>query len=207
MRVLDPYLDPQVQAAALAGFFLACGWVVNGWQNRRRDAALREERVRDVLRSLYSEIRAYLAVLRRDDVGVYGADLCARILAEPGFFPIIPTERNDTMFRAVVDEIHVLPDAVIHSVVLYYSQVVAIETIIADLRGLDHAKVGQRRAAGIYRDYIGLKIEAVELGAKALADIAEELQFPLPPEAEALDGWLARQWMAVSNRAVDPSDP
>ena len=40
MRPLDPWVDPQVQAALLAGFFLAAGWLVNGRANRRAAAAL-----------------------------------------------------------------------------------------------------------------------------------------------------------------------
>lgn len=207
MRLLDPYADPQVQAAAMAGLFLAVGWLANGWQNRRRADALRRERVEDVLRSLYSEIRAYVAVLRRDEVGTYGARLRDRILAEPGFFPFIPSERNDTMFRAMVQEIQVLPDDAIHPVVLYYSQLVAIEALIADLRALDVARIGARRAAAVYADYILLKIEAVEFGARALIDIAAELGLPVPPEADGFEPWVAAQVAAISSPGADPSAP
>jgi hypothetical protein len=207
VRILDPYADPQVQAAAVAGLFLAVGWVVNGWQNRRRDDALRRERVEDVLRSLYSEIRAYLAVLRRDEIGLYGAALRQRILSEPGYLPIIPTERNDTMFRAMVHEIHVLPDDAIHSVVLYYSQIEAIEAMIHDLRELDPQTTGQTRAADMYRDYLALKLGAADLGVAALSDISAALGFALPPEAEGMPDWLDRQWAAVSSPAAGPSAP
>jgi hypothetical protein len=205
MPWLDRVLDPQVQAAALAGLFVAAGWLVNGWQNRRIAAALRDERVRDVLRALYSEIRAYVAVLRRDAVGTSGAEICRRIRHEPGFAPIVPSERNDTMFAAVVSEINVLPDGAIHSVVLYYSQLVAIVAMIEDLRALDIAAVGSDRAADMFADFLQMKIEAVELGADALRDIAEYLGYPAAPETEDLAAWLAAERAAISNRAADPS--
>lgn len=164
MTPLDPYVSPQAQQAIIAGLFVAIGWWVVAFQNRKRAADLRAERVRDVQRALFAEIRAYLAVLRRDDVAAYGAGIVERILTEPGFFPFIPTERNDAIFRAIVGEIHVLPRDTVDPVVLYYSQLNAISAMIEDLRGLDVASIGPKRAAGMYRDYISMKVEAIEMG-------------------------------------------
>lgn len=171
MPPFDAYLSPQAQQAVIAGLFLAFGWWVVALQNRRRDAALRAERVRDVQRALFAEIRAYLAVLRRDDVASYGAEIADRILDEAGYFPVIPTERNDAIFRAIVGEIHVLPRDTVDPIVLYYSQLNAIAAIIADLRELDVGRIGAERAASMYRDYISMKIEALELGEQALESI------------------------------------
>ena len=109
MAPLDDILSPQAQQAVIAGVFLAAGWWVVAWQNRRRDDRLRAERVRDVQRALFAEIRAYLAVLHRDDVAAYGARIAERITSEPGYFPVIPSEKNDAIFNAIVGEIHVLP--------------------------------------------------------------------------------------------------
>lgn len=171
MPPFDAYLSPQAQQAVIAGVFLAAGWWVVAFQNRKRDANLRAERVRDVQRALFAEIRAYLAVLKRDDVGAYGAQMVDHILGQPGYFPVIPTERNDAIFRAIVGEIHVLPRDTVDPIVLYYSQLNAIGAMIADLRELDVAKIGAERAASMYRDYISMKIEAMELGDTALEAI------------------------------------
>lgn len=169
MSLLSPWLNPQGEGALLAGAFIAIGWVVNGRQERRRDAALRAERVRDVQRALYAEIRAHLAVLKRDDIATYGAGIAARIEAEPGYFPVIPTEQNATVFAAILKEIHVLPRATVDPVVLYYSQLAVIGAMIGDLRALDLARIGAIRAAAMYRDYIAMKLQALELGEEALA--------------------------------------
>ncbi|SNT72559.1 hypothetical protein [Paracoccus seriniphilus] len=171
MPPFDSYLAPQAQQAVIAGLFLAIGWWVVAYQNRRRDAKLRADRVRDVQRALFAEIRAYLAALRRDDVGAYGAQIRQRILSEPGYFPVIPTENNDAIFRAIAGEIHVLPRDTVDPIVLYYSQLNAISAMIADLRQLDLAVIGPERAANMYRDYISMKLEALELGDQALAAI------------------------------------
>ncbi|WP_306751590.1 hypothetical protein [Paracoccus actinidiae] len=175
MPPLDTYLSPQAQQAVIAGVFLAAGWWVVALQNRRRDANLRAERVRDVQRAIFAEIRAYLAVLRRDNVGEYGAAIKTRILTEADFFPVIPTEHNDALFRAIIGDIHVLPRDTVDPVVLYYSQLNAISAMISDLRELDVAKIGAERAAGMYHDYISMKIEALELGEKALEAIRANL--------------------------------
>lgn len=175
MAPFDQYLSPQAQQAVIAGLFLSVGWWVVARQNRARDAILRAERVRDVQRAVFAEIRAYLAVLRRDDVGAYGARIGQRILTEPGYFPVIPTEHNDAIFRAIIGDIHVLPRDTVDPVVLYYSQLNAIAAMIRDLRELDVARIGAERAAGMYHDYISMKIEALEMGEQALDAIRANL--------------------------------
>lgn len=182
MTPLDPYVSPQAQQAIIAGLFVAIGWWVVAFQNRRRAAELRAERVRDVQRALFAEIRAYLAVLRRDDVAAYGARIMERILNEPGYFPVIPTERNDAIFRAIVGEIHVLPRDTVDPVVLYYSQLNAIAAMIDDLRVLDVTKIGPERAAGMYRDYISMKVEAIEMGDNALEAIRANIDGRADPD-------------------------
>ncbi|MDB6176913.1 hypothetical protein PAF17_05255 [Paracoccus sp. Z330] len=171
MPPLDSYLAPQAQQAVIAGLFLAIGWWVVALQNRKRDAKLRADRVRDVQRALFAEIRAYLAALRRDNVGEYGAKIRERILNEPGYFPVIPSENNNAIFKAIAGEIHVLPRDTVDPIVLYYSQLNAISAIIADLRQLKLGVIGAERAANMYRDYISMKIEALELGDQALEAI------------------------------------
>lgn len=198
MAPLDDLLSPQAQQAVIAGLFLAIGWWVVGWQNRRRDDRLRAERVRDVQRALFAEIRAYLAVLERDDVAVYGARIAARIVDEPGYFPVIPSERNDAIFNAIVGEIHMLPRDTVDPVVLYYSQLNAIVAMIADLRSIDLAKIGPERAASMYRDYIAMKVEAVEMGQTALLAIRSNID-------GRGTGANARGGRAVSSPASDRS--
>ncbi len=208
MRPLDPFRAPQVQAAVLAGLFLAAGWLVNGRANRRVAAALRDERVRDVLRALYSEIRAYVAVLRRNQVGTNGATLRDRIRDEEGFFPFVPSERNATIFSTIVGDISILPDNTIHPVVLYYTQIDTIEALIDDLRSLDVARCGQARAADLYADFMLVKIEAADLGADALAAIAWYLDYVPAQETHGMAEWVAKERAAINSpQGLDPSAP
>ncbi len=221
-------IDPRIWQAIIAGLFVAMGWLVNGWQSRRHQDRLRRERVNDVQRALYAEIRAYVAVLERDGFAEntapeYTRDMAARIRGEPDFFPLIPHERNRTIFSAVISDIHVLPRAVVDPVAVYYSQLVAIETMIRDLRGLDKAKIGAERAARIYEDYVSMKTEALVLGRDAMlmmggylsggaarvrqieTALAERDADILRRRAPELKREIAELAGRVSNRGADPS--
>lgn len=165
--MLDLLRTPQAVQAFIAGLFVAVGWLVAAWQNRRRDAALRAERVRDVQSALHAEIRVYTEMLESQVLSLYGAQVEGQILSQPGFFPVIPTENNDRIFTAIVDEIHVLPFEVVAPVVRYYHQLSVIEAMIADLRAIKVEEIGATRAAHMYRHYIEMKIKAIELGNEA----------------------------------------
>lgn len=175
MTLRDAILDPRVFQALIAGGFVAVGWVVNGMAVRRRDARLRAERVRDVQRALFAEIRAHVAALRRYDLAEYGERIATRIEGEPGYFPTIPTEANDAIFRAILADIHVLPRDTIDPLVLYYSQLNVIGAAIADLRALDVDRVGAARAADMYRNYVTFRLEALEMGQTAMLAIAANM--------------------------------
>lgn len=172
---LDQILAPQAQSAVIAGMFLAAGWWVVAFQSRRRDNKHRADRIRDVQRAIFAEIRAYVAVLERDQIEEYGEEIAKRIESEPGYFPVIPTEHNDAIFRAIVGELHILPRGTVDPVVLYYSQLNAIGAMIADLRDLDLNRIGPSRAAAMYRDYISMKLGAIELGEAAMTAIRSNI--------------------------------
>lgn len=167
--------DARVVAAMIGGAVVAGGWVVTHLLSAARDRAARAERVRDVQGALYAEIRVHVATLRGQSLPVYGAEMEAMILKGDGFFPVIPTEQNDRLFSAIVENIHVLPFRVVDPVVQYYNQLATIGAMIADLRALDLARVGPQRAARMYRHYIEMKIEAIDLGEEAMAFLLAHL--------------------------------
>ena len=84
------------------------------------------------------------------------------------YVPVVPSERNDTIFSALIAEIHVLPEPVIQPVVGYYNQVFAVDAIIDDLRSDLFREMDQVQRIGMYTDYIALKQEALARGEVAL---------------------------------------
>ncbi|QIR84794.1 hypothetical protein [Paracoccus sp. AK26] len=167
--------DPRVVAAMIGGAVVAGGWVVTHLLSARRDRAARAERVRDVQGALYAEIRVHVATLKGQNLPRYGAEVEALILKDDGFFPVIPTEHNDRLFSAIVEDIHVLPFRVVDPVVQYYNQLSTIGAMIADLRALRLDSMGAVRAARMYRHYIEMKIEAIALGEEAMAFLVTHL--------------------------------
>ena len=167
--------DARVVAALIGGAVVAGGWVVTHLLSARRDRAARAERVRDVQGALYAEIRVHVATLKSQNLPRYGAEIEALILKGDGFFPVIPTEHNDRLFSAIVEDIHVLPFRVVDPVVQYYNQLATIGAMIADLRKLRLDRIDPSRAARMYRHYIEMKIEAIDLGEEAMAYLLAHL--------------------------------
>jgi hypothetical protein len=186
-------LDARIWQAVVAGAFLALGWLVNGWQNRRERRALRAERLRDAHRALFAEIRAYLSQLvSRAELARYGDEMMARMRADPGFVPLVPRERSDRVFAALIAEIHILPRVTIDPLVTYYAHLHAIEALADDMRAEGYAALGQERRIALYEDYIRMKGLALDYGEFCLAVI----------EAYASDGKSAAE--AEARRLSSP---
>ncbi len=97
--------------------------------------------------------------------------MLARIRDADGFVPFIPRERNDSVFRTVVSDIHILPRVTIDPIVQYYSQLAALDALVDDMRGQAFEAMSPRRRAELYADYINIKINLVDYGEEATQTI------------------------------------
>ncbi|NSX56522.1 hypothetical protein [Parasulfitobacter algicola] len=219
MVFLEPYIDPRVQQAFVAGAVVAVGWMVNGRQNRRARLRQREERLRDVHRALYAEIASYLENLQSEEALLaYRDQMLAHMRENPGFIPLIPTEQNDTIFRTILPEIHILPRTSIDPVVAYYNQLFAIESLVTDMRGDGFKELDHERRAAMYSDYIALKTQALADGNYALKMItafaeggrakARDQEVRVATEVKALSKEESQKKPSEINTPdVDPSGP
>ncbi|TDL81313.1 hypothetical protein E2L08_06485 [Palleronia sediminis] len=164
--------DPRLWQAVIAGAFVAAGWIVNGAQNRRAADRLRRERLRDVHRALYAEIKHNLANLDSAAALTEFATPVLQRIVEDDFVPFVPRERNDAVFRTVLPEIHVLPRVTIDPVIRYYSQLAAHDALVEDMRGDSFKVMEAERRAAIYADLIAIKIALVSYGEEATDVIA-----------------------------------
>lgn len=186
MPAFDDYLSPQAQQAFIAGLFIAAGWWVVAFQNRRRDAKLRAERVDDMQRALLAEVRAHVVALEsqaRDG----RHDLLLGQLAEGNSGLVITHSGNDRIFRAVLPDIHLLPGAVIDPVVIYYRLVAVMDAMADSIRRV--ARNRPDSAAEMMLDYIQLNQEAREAGL----DVLEMLTASLRGGTVEIDAMLQRQ--------------
>ena len=175
MTGLDQHIDPRVQAALIAATIVALGWLYNGYQNRARDRRRRLERVQDVQTALLAEIEHYVQTLKLFDLNTTWSRIVSAMEEDDTYVPVVPSERNDTLFKAVIAEIHVLPEEVIQPVMGYYNQVFAVEAIIEDLRSALFHEMDQVQRIGMYTDYIALKKEALVRGEMASAALRHSM--------------------------------
>ncbi|WP_370401886.1 hypothetical protein [Sulfitobacter sp. JB4-11] len=163
-------VDARIWQAVIAGVFLAAGWLVNGWQNRKAAAALRAEKLRDYHRALYAEIGANLANLwDTERLEGYRDRMVAKMEADANFVPFIPIERHDAVFDALIADVHILPRQTIDPIVLYYAQVKSVAALAADMRAEGFGALAQDRRIAMYRDYIAMKVQLLAFGRYANA--------------------------------------
>ena len=190
-------IDSRFMQAVVAGGFLALGWIVTGAQNRRADVRRREERLRDYHRALFAEIAAHLGNLgTAEELRAYRDHMLSRMMDE-GHVPLIPTERNATVYAAMMEDLSILPRVTIDPIVIYYAGLEARDALVSDMRGERFRALEPESRAEMYQDYIDMKLQTLKDGAYALDMIA----------AFAEGGKVAaeRRRAALSTRDGDPS--
>lgn len=161
--------------AIVGGGVVAAGWFWTHALSRRRDRILRQEQVNDIQRALLAEIRAHVAALeqqRSEDNTAASIALRQRLLAEQ-HVPILPHDANDRIFRAVVEQVHILPQNVIDPVVRYYRLIAVRVALAQDIRS--SAKDHPNRAGDMLEDYLSLTDETRQAGNLAMLVLGASL--------------------------------
>ena len=187
------WIGPALIAAVISAVISIAGWILSGRRELARERRRRRERRADVQTALRAEIQHYVDILSNPDFDLNETweTVVNEMEEDESYVPLIPSERNDIVFRAILEEIHILPGSVIQPVVRYYNQVFAIEAMIADLRGNGFAGAEQDQRIKMYTDYIALKMEALRLGRDAIEALSASLMDRVPS----------------NSRDADPSDP
>ena len=190
--VPEAWIGPAIVAAIISGVISVVGWILTGCRELSSERRRRAERRVDVQTALRAEIQHNVDILSNPDFDLNRTweHVVSEMEDEPTYVPLIPSERNDTVFRAIVQDIHILPGDVIQPVVRYYNQVFAIDAMIADLRGNGFAGAEQDQRIKMYTDYIALKLEALEQGKGAIIAldqslVAESAQISIPGVARS----------------------
>lgn len=183
-----PSIDVRLVQPIIAGLFVALGWVVNGWGNRRQAKRLREERLRDYHKAIYAEIQHGLRVLwNQGEAEFHAAQIVQRMCDDPDYIPLIPNEEFDFVYTTLVEHIEVLPRVTIDAIVAYYSVTRSLHNHAQQMRG-DYFRsdaLNQQRRVAMYEDYIVIRMTAFELGEHALR-LIEEYAAHGPDAAKAL---------------------
>ena len=109
----EAWIGPVIIAAAIAGVVNILGWFVASWRDRRAAEARRREKQDDMATALLAEIAHYRDALAFFDLDEAWEEVMDKMSADDRYIPFIPSERNDTIFQAILAEIHILPEPVI----------------------------------------------------------------------------------------------
>ncbi|MEX0286714.1 MAG: hypothetical protein AB3N23_19075 [Paracoccaceae bacterium] len=174
---MEAWIGPAIVAAFISAVITVSGWVLTGRREIASERRRRAERRADVQTALLAEIQHYVDILSNPefDLNAVWETVVNEMEDNADYVPLIPSERNDTVFRAILGDIHVLPADVIQPVVRYYNQVFAIDAMITDLRGNGFATAEQDQRIKMYTDYIALKIEARSQGQRAIEALQHSL--------------------------------
>ncbi|WP_374636341.1 hypothetical protein [Paracoccus sp. (in: a-proteobacteria)] len=181
--------------ALVGGGVVAAGWFWTHALSRRRDKLLRSERINDIQRALLAEIRAHVVALERQSDADGWRDMAP--ISDEDYLPILPHDANDRIFRAIVEEVHMLPEWVIDPVVRYYRLLAVRAALAQDIRS--NAKDYPRRTAEMFRDYLLLNDETLETGLDAM----EILTASLHGGKREVTAMLARRQREIDGDAMD----
>lgn len=172
---LDAWIGPVIIASAIAGMVNVLGWFMAGRRDRQREGRRRREKRVDIATALLAEITHYRDALVFFDLDEVWESVTEQMSDDEDYMPVIPSERNDTIFTAILPDIHILPESVIQPVTRYYNQVFAIDAIIEDLRSASFREEPYRTRLTAYTDYISLKKQALADGDSAIVALSAHL--------------------------------
>ncbi|MCF3974639.1 hypothetical protein [Paracoccus salsus] len=174
------FLNDRVAAALVTaivgGGVVAAGWFWTHALSRHRDRVLRDEQVSDIQRALLAEIRAHVAALEQQQAGDSSSvsQALRQRLLDDRHVPILPHDANDRIFRAVVEQVHILPENVIDPVVRYYRLIAVRVALAQDIRR--SARGQPERAGEMLDDYLSLTSETRQAGNFAMMVLGASLQ-------------------------------
>lgn len=193
--------------ALVGGGVVAAGWFWTHALSRRRDRMLRDEQVGDVQRALLAEIRAHVAALERQedfDSLVARARLRDKLISDQ-HVPILPHDANDRIFRAIVEQVHLLPQNVIDPVVRYYRLLAVRVALAQDIRS--SAADQPTRAGEMLDHYIGLTGETLQAGNLAMMVLGASLAGGSSAVEALLEALEQSEENGVSKTDLDRRDP
>jgi hypothetical protein len=171
----NAWIGPVIIASAIAAMVNVLGWFVSSWRDRRAEERRRLGKQSDIATALMAEITHYRDALTFFDLDEVWESVTQKMAEDHDYMPFIPSERNDTIFSAILADIHILPEPVIQPVTRYYNQVFAIDAIIDDLRAPAFKSQPHTTWLATYTDYISLKKQALVDGDSAIHALSSHL--------------------------------
>lgn len=165
---MDQWIGPAIIAALVSAIVSVLGWIVTSRQAVSLERRRRTEKVHDFQVALRAEIASDRLALIVVDHQAFLAEIRSRYAADPAFSVVVPHSASNTIFLSIVQEIHVLPAAVIGPVVDYSRLRETIERFIEDMRSERFRMLTSERQLAMYADYLDMLARLEILADNAL---------------------------------------
>lgn len=175
---MEAWVGPAIVAAFISGLVSLIVVQLNFRQLRKADQIRREEKIRDFQIALRAEIRSELKNLEGHNYEELLKEVEKRYSKDESYSVTVPRVARHVVFDALVNEIHILPEAVIDPVVLYARQRQAVESLAEDMRDPSFKLLSRDRQLAIYGDYLAMW--------KAWRDFASEAEAALDGRARSI---------------------
>jgi hypothetical protein len=167
---MEAWIGSAVIAVVISSLVTIAGWYATHRSERMLEAARRQELVQDIQTALLADIRSTGHRFRQIDLDQHLKDMSTQILAvtdSDDYTPFVPGEPGSLLWESVAHEVHILPNDVIESVVVFFSQLETIRFFVDDLRGERYAGLSKTRKAAMYEDYVRMMKYLVQLADDA----------------------------------------
>ncbi|WP_179381198.1 hypothetical protein [Jannaschia marina] len=174
-RIELDWANARVQGTALAGTFIALGWVATFFFREFSASIERRLRSSDIQRALLAEIADYAETLELSDAEGMKDDLAREIAANPAFRPYFFRVSAPVIFEANDEAVPLLPEEVIDDVIAFYSTLSDLRSMIEDLRDPAFGLLDGARRLRSYRDYVDLMANTARLARDAAVRLDDSL--------------------------------
>ncbi len=181
LRVLPlDFEQTGVQQATIAGSVVAGGWIMTFLLRELSDSISRERKSRDLQKALAAEISDYAATLHVDDPRYWKTSVEQDVMKggytlEDAFFPYFARISEPVIFNRIADDVSLLPENVIDSVIQFYSTLSDLRLFIEDVNSEDFRRLERSRRVVGYKDLTDLLTTTEEIANDAVLNLTRSL--------------------------------
>jgi hypothetical protein len=172
---VELWVGPAIVAALVSALVSAAGWFVTSWQAQRLDQRRRGEKLRDFQIALRAEIASDLLNMAVADRREFLEEVAERYRADATYYPIVPMQSRNVVFEAIIDQIHILPAAVITPLIHYARMRQRVERFVDDLRSPDFRGLSAERQLTMYTDYLEMLDRVEQIGRDTVSRLDDSL--------------------------------
>jgi len=180
---MDSLIQSAVIAVIISSLVTIFGWYATHRSERLLAAARRREKIADIQTALLADIRSTGHRFQIVDPDRHLEEVVAMFDSgggTAGFTPFVPREPGSLLWSSTAQEVHILPNEVIDSVVLFFSQLETIRFFVDDLRSDQFARLEARRKVAMLQDYVKMAKYLVLLAGEAERALALSLEIEVP---------------------------